>query len=72
MFIHNHLIKFQDTVSLPTVPGYMTELSGRRLSWISIQQYEQGGWPDFERVLESWKPLFRLLRESRRPLSSGD
>jgi len=51
-FNHNHLIKFHDTRILSTASGYM-DLSGWWSSWSFTQQYEQGGWPDFEWVMDT-------------------
>jgi hypothetical protein len=70
MFIHNHLIKFQDTRSLPTVPGYMDRII-REAVELGLHPNNMNR-EDGLTFNGSWKPLFRLLGESRRPLSSSD
>jgi len=65
MFIHNHLIKSQDTRSLPTVPGYMDRII-REAVELELHPNNMNSEDDLT-LNGSWKPLFRLLGESRSP-----
>jgi hypothetical protein len=70
MFIHSHLIKFLDTRVLTTVPGYVDRII-REAVELEPHPNNMNG-EDGLTLNGSWKPLFRLFRESRRPLSSSD
>jgi hypothetical protein len=70
MFNHNHLIKYQHTRILPTVPGYMDRIIIEAVELELCPNYTNR--EDGLTLNGSWKPLFHLLRESRRPLISSD
>jgi hypothetical protein len=70
MSIHKQLMNFQDTRILPTVPGYMDRII-REVVEFGLHPNNMNR-EDGLNLNGSWKPLFRLLRESRRPLSSSD
>ena len=60
---HDHLIKFQDTQILSTKFGYIDRIIREA---IELELH-----PDMKREVGlipsgSWKPLFRLLKESKR------
>ena len=62
---HNHVIKFQDTRILPAVIGYMERLI-REVVELELNLNNMNR-EDGLTLNRSWKPLLRLLRESRRP-----
>jgi len=64
-FNHNHVIKFQDTRILSAVPGYMERLikEAVELELSPNNVNRENGLT----LNKSWKPLLRLLRDSRRP-----
>jgi len=63
-FNHNHLIKFQDTQILSNIPGYVDQLirEAVKLKVFPNNMNRKEGL----NLSGSWKPPFRLLRESRR------
>jgi hypothetical protein len=70
MFIHNHPIKFQDIRILPTLPGYMDRIIREA---VELELHPNNMNRENGLTLNGpWKLLSRLLRESRRSLSSGD
>jgi len=46
-------VRGEDTRVHPTVPGYVDRLN-QGGGWVGLPPYyEQGGWPDFEQVMET-------------------
>jgi hypothetical protein len=64
-FNHNHVIKFQDTRILSTVPGYMERLimEAVELELHPNNMNKKDGWT----LSGLLKPPLHLLRDSRRP-----
>jgi len=64
-FNHNHVIKFQDTWILSTVPGNMEQLTREA---VQSELYPNNmNREDGLTINGSWKPLLRFLRDTRWP-----
>ena len=64
-FNHNHVIKFQDTWILSTVPGNMEQLC-REAAQLEFHPNNMNR-EDGLTINGSWKPPLRLFRDTRQP-----
>ena len=64
-FNHNHLFKFQDTQIVCTVPGLMERVT-RGAVELGLHRNNMNR-EDSPNLRGSWKPLLRLVRDSRHP-----